>query len=112
MEEEGDLHAKAGDLVKLLNSWRAPNVKKLPELIVDLAQLMADAGFWQQASPPVQHFQYTNFVCHTVSTYISPKLDGPHLDHRNASRSAHDVVKVSFGPLRCSLARCIRAMLT
>lgn len=50
MAEEADLYAKAGDLVKLLNSWRAASVKKLPDLIVELAQLMADTGFWEQVT--------------------------------------------------------------
>ncbi|EIE18111.1 hypothetical protein COCSUDRAFT_49414 [Coccomyxa subellipsoidea C-169] len=48
MAEEADLYAKAGDLVKLLSSWRGASVKKLPDLIGDLAQIMADSGFWEQ----------------------------------------------------------------
>lgn len=42
------MYAKAGDLVKLLTSWRPASVKKLPDLIVELAQLMADTNFWEQ----------------------------------------------------------------
>lgn len=48
MAEEAELYSKAGDLVKLLNSWHATGVKKLPDLIVELAQLMTDTGFWEQ----------------------------------------------------------------
>ena len=50
MAEETDIYAKAGGLVKLLTSWRAAPAKKLPELIIDLAQHMADTGFWEQVS--------------------------------------------------------------
>lgn len=50
MAEEADLYAKAGDLVKLLSSWRAASVKKMPDLISDLAQVMADSGFWEQVT--------------------------------------------------------------
>ena len=48
MAEEADLYSKAGDLVELLGSWRAASVKKLPELITEVAQLMTDTGFWEQ----------------------------------------------------------------
>lgn len=50
MAEEADLYSKAGDLVKLLGSWRAASVKKLPELIIEVAQLMTDTGFWEQVN--------------------------------------------------------------
>lgn len=50
MAEEVDLYAKAGELVKLLISWDAPNGMKLPDLIVNLGQLMADKGFWEQVN--------------------------------------------------------------
>jgi len=103
MAEEADLYAKAGDLVKLLNSWRAPSVKKLPELIVDQAQLMADTEFWQQASPPVQHFPSTIYLfpsifefatlsAHAVHWSLIRRPDRgqtvrrPRLEYRNASR--------------------------
>lgn len=50
MAEEADLYAKAGDLVMLLGSWRAASMKKLPELITEVAQLMTDTGFWEQVT--------------------------------------------------------------
>lgn len=59
MAEETDLYAKAGDLVKLLRSWHAAPAKKLPELIIDLAQHMADTGFWEQVRPRVDYTHST-----------------------------------------------------
>ena len=56
-EEEEHLYKRAGALVTLLADWHAPPGKELPELMVDLAQEMANHAFWEQVCDPVQHCQ-------------------------------------------------------
>lgn len=46
--DEGDLYNKAGLLVDFLGNWES-EAPSLPERMFDLAQSMADAGFWGQS---------------------------------------------------------------
>ncbi len=46
--EEAGMYQRAGELVKLLNSWHAAPGKDLAELMIDLGQVMADHSFWGQ----------------------------------------------------------------
>ena len=42
------MYQRAGELVMLLNNWQAAPGKGLAELMMDLAQVMADNSFWGQ----------------------------------------------------------------
>lgn len=48
--ENAVISHQAEAVVQLLRGWRADAGKQLPELMIDLAQVMADHGFWGQVT--------------------------------------------------------------
>ena len=48
--DEEPLYSQAGNLVNLLNAWTPPEQSDLPQMMVSLAQKMADEKMWEQVS--------------------------------------------------------------
>ena len=48
--DEEPLYSQAGNLVALLNAWVPPVGSNLPEMMIALAQKLADENMWEQVS--------------------------------------------------------------
>ena len=51
--DEEPLYSQAGNLVDLLNAWNPPEQSDLPQMMISLAQKMADENMWEQVSLPM-----------------------------------------------------------
>ena len=71
--DEEPLYSQAGNLVNILNAWSPPEQSDLPEMMISLAQLMADENMWEQVSivpsngSPAHHQQHPPYLLATAA---------------------------------------------
>ncbi|CAL5224033.1 g6654 [Coccomyxa viridis] len=69
--DEEPLYSQAGNLVALLNAWVPPTGSTLPEMMIALAQKMADEKMWEQGDVELMSAWVTDLKS---SGYVFPAL--------------------------------------
>ena len=91
--DEEPLSSQAGNLVALLNAWVPPAGSNLPDMMIALAQKMADENLWEQVSDAA----FVGFYCICMEKHTLILLSVQHC-RATALRVIAQVVRSGIAP--------------